>query len=158
MKVRNSKGELKELVIKANDSIPANSVIEYEGDVVPEGYEKVEDKGEIYSTEEQRIGTWIDGKPIYRKTIIDTTFRTDFYSVANNIKQFVNQYGYVQRKDYPKASQFINSRAGTDMSIQFLASNTEVGIQIDWGSNWKNNYSDMFDKIIITVEYTKTTD
>lgn len=44
------------------------------------------------------------------------------------------------------------------MSIQFLASNTEVGIQIDWGSNWKNNYSDMFDKIIITVEYTKTTD
>lgn len=157
MKVR-SNGELKELVIKANDSIPANSVIEYEGDVVPEGYEKVEDKGEIYSTEEQRIGTWIDGKPIYRKTIIDTTFRTDFYSVANNIKQFVNQYGYVQRKDYPKASQFINSRAGTDMSIQFLASNTEVGIQIDWGSNWKNNYSDMFDKIIITVEYTKTTD
>lgn len=113
---------------------------------------------DIYSTEEQRIGTWIDGKPIYRKTIIDTTFRTDFYPIANNIKQFVNQYGYVQRKDYPKASQFINSRAGTDMSIQFLASNTEVGIQIDWGSNWKNNYSDMFDKIIITVEYTKTTD
>lgn len=158
MKVRNSNGELKELVIKANDSIPANGIIDFDGDVVPEGYEKVEDKGEIYSTEEQRIGTWIDGKPIYRKTIIDTTFRTDFYSVANNIKQFVNQYGYVQRKDYPKASQFINSRAGTDMSIQFLASNTEVGIQIDWGSNWKNNYSDMFDKIIITVEYTKTTD
>ena len=157
MKVR-SNGKLKELVIKANDSIPANSVIEYEGDVVPEGYEKVEDKGEIYSTEEQRIGTWIDGKPIYRKTIIDTTFRTDFYSVANNIKQFVNQYGYVQRKDYPKASQLINSRASTDMSIQFLASNTEVGIQIDWGSNWKNNYSTLFDKIIITVEYTKTTD
>lgn len=157
MKVR-SNGELKELVIRANDSIPANSVIEYEGDVVPEGYEKVEDKGEIYSTEEQRIGTWIDGKPIYRKTIIDTTFRTDFYSVANNIKQFVNQYGYVQRKDYPKASQLINSRASTDMSIQFLASNTEVGIQIDWGSNWKNNYSTLFDKIIITVEYTKTTD
>lgn len=35
MKVR-SNGELKELVIRANDSIPANSVIEYEGDVVPE--------------------------------------------------------------------------------------------------------------------------
>lgn len=158
MKVRDSNGEIKKVVLQANDSIPANSVIEYEGDVVPEGYEKVEDKGEIYSTEEQRIGTWIDGKPIYRKTIIDTTFRTDFYSVANNIKQFVNQYGYVQRKDYPKASQLINSRASTDMSIQFLASNTEVGIQIDWGSNWKNNYSTLFDKIIITVEYTKTTD
>lgn len=36
MKVRNSNGELKELVIKANDSIPAGSVIEFDGDVVPE--------------------------------------------------------------------------------------------------------------------------
>ena len=36
--------QLKELVIKANDSIPANSVIEYDGDVVPEGYEKAEDE------------------------------------------------------------------------------------------------------------------
>lgn len=114
---------------------------------------------DIYSTEEKKTNkVWIDGKPIYRKTIVDTTFRTDFYPIANNIKQFVNQYGYVQRKDYPKSGQFINSRAGTDMSIQFLASNIDAGIQIDWGSNWKNNYSTLFNKIIIVVEYTKTTD
>mgnify|MGYP004665353649 CR=1 FL=1 len=43
MKVRNSKGELKELVIKANDSIPQNAIIDFDGDVVPEGYEKVEE-------------------------------------------------------------------------------------------------------------------
>lgn len=42
MKVRNN-GELKELVIKANDSIPANGIIDFDGDVVPEGYEKVEE-------------------------------------------------------------------------------------------------------------------
>ena len=35
MKVR-SNGELKELVIKANDSIPANGIIDFDGDVVPE--------------------------------------------------------------------------------------------------------------------------
>ena len=46
MKVRNSKGEIKELVIKANDSIPAGSVIDFDGDVVPEGYEQVEDEVE----------------------------------------------------------------------------------------------------------------
>lgn len=28
---------------------------------------------EVYSTEEQRIGTWIDGKPLYRITIPGTT-------------------------------------------------------------------------------------
>lgn len=27
--------------------------------------------GEVYSTEETRIGTWIDGKPLYRKVCID---------------------------------------------------------------------------------------
>lgn len=129
--------------------------IKNNNDVYEEFIKKQE---EIYSIEEQRIGTWIDGKTIYRKTIIDTTFRTDFYPIANNIKQFVNQYGYVQRKDYPNSGQFINSRAGTNMSIQFLASNIDSGIQIDWGSNWKENYSTLFDKIIITVEYTKTTD
>lgn len=111
---------------------------------------------DIYSTEEQVIGTYL-GKPLYRKTIVDTTFRTDFYPIANNIEQFVNQYGYVQRKDYISMSQFINSRVGTEMSIQFL-SNTEKGIQIDWGDNWKNNYSTLFNKITITAEYTKTTD
>ena len=42
MKVRNSNGELKEIVLQANDSIPANGVIDFDGDVVPEGYEKVE--------------------------------------------------------------------------------------------------------------------
>ena len=41
MKIKNSKGELKEVVIKANDSIPQNAIIEYDGDVVPEGYEQV---------------------------------------------------------------------------------------------------------------------
>lgn len=116
----------------------------------------------IYSTEEKKTNkVWIDGKPIYRKTIVDTTFRTDFYFIANNIEQFVNQYGYVQRKDYPNLIQFINSRLGTNMSVQFLANSIESinnGIQIDWGSSWKENYSTLFNKIIITVEYTKTTD
>lgn len=46
MKVRNSNGELKELVIKANDSIPAGTIVDFEGDVVPEGYEQVEDEVE----------------------------------------------------------------------------------------------------------------
>ena len=121
-------------------------------------FNKEQNNQDFYSTEETKIGTWIDGKPLYRKTIVDTTFRTDFYFIANNIEQFVNQYGYVQRKDYPNSCQFIGSRAGTNMFIQFLANDIYSGIQIDWGSNWKESYSTLFNKIIITVEYTKTTD
>ena len=36
MKVKDSNGKLKEVVIKANDSIPQNAIVEYDGDVVPE--------------------------------------------------------------------------------------------------------------------------
>lgn len=43
MKVRNSKGEIKKVVLQANDSIPAGAIVDFDGDVVPEGYEQVED-------------------------------------------------------------------------------------------------------------------
>lgn len=36
MKVRNSKGEIKKVVLQANDSIPQNAIIDFDGDVVPE--------------------------------------------------------------------------------------------------------------------------
>lgn len=113
---------------------------------------------EIYSTEEIKIGTWIDGKPLYRKVIESTTFTTSFYPVSSNIKQFINQYGYVQRKDYTTIWQPIPSRIGNAMSISFLASTQDGGVQIDWGSSWKSDYANLFNKILLIVEYTKTTD
>lgn len=36
MKVRDSNGEIKKVVLQANDSIPQNVIVEYDGDVVPE--------------------------------------------------------------------------------------------------------------------------
>ena len=38
-----------------------------------------------YSTEEQVIGTWIDGKPIYRKTIPFTTATVGKHSIKHGI-------------------------------------------------------------------------
>lgn len=35
------------------------------------------DNGEVYSTAETRIGTWIDGKPLYRKVIVATNIATN---------------------------------------------------------------------------------
>ncbi len=43
MKVKDLNGEIKKVVLQANDSIPQNAIVEYDGDVVPEGYEQVED-------------------------------------------------------------------------------------------------------------------
>lgn len=80
MKVRNSKGELKELVIKANDSIPAGSVIEFDGNVVPEGYEQVEDN-KIILYENQ------DGNNGYEIELLDTVEKcveVEIYGIGDN--------------------------------------------------------------------------
>jgi hypothetical protein len=79
MKVRNSNGELKELVIKANDSIPAGSVIDFEGDVVPEGYEKVEDEVILYENQ--------DGNNGYEIELLDTVEKcveVEIYGIGDN--------------------------------------------------------------------------
>ena len=40
--------------------------------------------GDNYSTEEQVVGTWIDGKPLYRKVvIIDNPSNKMTFSIAN---------------------------------------------------------------------------
>ena len=36
---------------------------------------------EVYSTDEMVIGTWIDGKPLYRKTFIFTMAKTEIQKV-----------------------------------------------------------------------------
>lgn len=41
--------------------------------------------GEVYSTEETRIGTWIDGKPLYRKAFFGITPATNTVSVLADL-------------------------------------------------------------------------
>lgn len=50
----NGEGQAEEVVV---DSIPIGTIIDYEGDTVPEGYEEVEDKGEVYSIENEITNT-----------------------------------------------------------------------------------------------------
>ena len=74
--------------IVSGDNLPVGTEVEVEdGTTIPTGWEEVEDKGEIYSTTEQRIGTWIDGKPLYQITIQDTmpTITTDGTRVMKTI-------------------------------------------------------------------------
>lgn len=68
---------------KGDESYPIGTIVEYDGDTIPDGFELVEDKGEVYSTEEVRIGTWIDGKPLYRKTIVNNTIVNGGKDVEN---------------------------------------------------------------------------
>ena len=154
MKVRNSKGELKELVIKANDSIPAGAVIDFEGDVVPEGYEQVEDKGEIYSTEEQVIGTWIDGKPLYRK-VIDGIVLSGNETIVEQTSGIIVQkiYGYFVYTTNKSIQEIGAYRTmNTASTSRVLWDGTYVKVQ--GGTDWQTGQY----TARVIIEYTKTTD
>ena len=100
-----------------------------------------------YSTDEQVVGTWIDGKPIYQKTITGTIPSADKgvneLVTMNNISELINVIGVVhysnQNVVLPGMSGDIILMNGKIYSV--LSSNTFVGSTIK-----------------VTIQYTKTTD
>lgn len=119
------------------------------------------DQTHHYSTSEQVVGTWIDGKPIYEKTIVwnDTTakayVRKDIHDL--NIDTLVSITGFFNRLEsnnkvywYPFNSMEASSEYG------FYRIDNENGYangQILWRINYNNTNTQRF---IFT--YTKTTD
>ena len=107
-----------------------------------------------YSTEEQKIGTWIDGKPLYRKVIIFDNFTsasgtktTDLSSL--NIKTIVSAFANG------------NWANGGGMSYPYNISNDDKGsIAINGG--WITLtyvYPNIEEReVYVFLKYTKTTD
>lgn len=108
----------------------------------------------IYSTEEKEIGTWIDGKKLYRKTVLINTLKYGEEMILLQIPKadsiFVKN-GYV-----------INSTSGytTNVGTYYPIANRESRIWADaktghikcfLGTAWEN----IVNKLIATVEYTK---
>lgn len=111
----------------------------------------------VYSTEEQVVGTWIDGKPLYRRTFqfkTPSTASTTFTSIANteiqDIENIVSWNGG------------INTSNGYKIPIEHVDSGAQTSILYDSGRHGLRVFtkhaeytnSDMF----LTIEYTKTTD
>lgn len=120
---------------------------------------------EIYSTEETRIGTWIDGKPLYRKTYsvskdypnagsdLDVPIAEDIFG---SISSVVNVYGAgyargvivcVNASNFVISGSVINTYCfvqGEPMNSRFLL-------------RYRGGNSGTF-KADVTLEYTKTTD
>lgn len=106
-----------------------------------------------YSTEEQIIGTWIDGKPLYQKTII----------VENESgfarKQKVYENTEINILSAEKIMMFVSSE-GEWISERYLI----YPIGVDW--NYNNvmlryndaGYDGVVTKIRFTIQYTKTAD
>ena len=104
--------------------------------------------GDNYSTEERVIGTWIDGKPLYQKTIVRTGTISSS-SIPHQISDvdyiFITEFIYKDNDNI----YYINEQLGrgklsvdkTNVVLSFLT------------NGWNVN-----DGIYITLKYTKTTD
>lgn len=117
-----------------------------------ERFDKVEEnineleKREIYSTEEQVIGSWIDNKPLYRKTIDvgnlpNATTKNISFNILN-LKNIIKIEGYAKGPNYWLPIPYSN--------ITVMCNSSVVGITttID-----RSNCTGF-----ITLYYTKTTD
>lgn len=119
---------------------------------------------EVYSTEETRIGTWIDGKPLYRKTFsfhqTRTTDYTTLYTTIGviNDADILHMYGHIWSRSnnykYPIPSSDIVKSSTENYSYSFQALNSAASGGIFISSNiWRGEFDGY-----LTVEYTKSTD
>ena len=118
-------------------------------------YNEEEINQENYSLGEQRIGIWIDGKPIYRKVITFNSIPSNSTSIiadvsSLNIDTLVKLYGAL--KHYQNTSYRVLPMAGggtDDIRIDINENNLRITTYSNW-AGFSNNF--------ICIEYTKTTD
>ena len=157
-------GEFKELYTKAADTLPVGTVVDYDGDEVPAGWEAA--GSDDYSTEETFTGKyWIDGKKIYRKVLFieklsDTSGSVLYNHNIQNIdlvwfdlsKCFVHWNNSHLTNTLPFIHPSNITLTG-DMSKNIVIGDlTETQFSITVGENRS------IVSAYVTIEYTKTTE
>lgn len=118
------------------------------------------DNLESFSTNEQVIGTWIDGKPLYKKTfqtlvpsITDQYTEIDVTSL--NIDELVDMNGLIETSElyiqFPRFEVIQNVQYFTELMYDFSASTKLLCVR-----NTNSNYANC--NTNVTIKYTKTTD
>lgn len=125
-------------------------------------YDAIQDN---YSTTEQVVGTWIDGKPLYETTITqDYTMTNNAYSYDKSLSDLnlniatLAQIVWINKK--------IFSSTNYDFESNFYYSNTEFSRVFYRVSNTSDNETLRFrcaganpsGTFYVTLRYTKTTD
>lgn len=109
---------------------------------------------DVYSTNETVIGTWIDGKPIYRKTFNNISVTSSEYSVIPiatglTIDNLINISGYlVNNGRWVVTLNSVDIQYANMVRVSYdkQTSSLELAAQ-----NWTGTAT-------VTIEYTKTTD
>ena len=148
--------KMEEGIVEASQTggILTGSIVAYDGDTIPEGYEEV-DNPNIYSTEEYFTGKyWHNGKKIYGKVITKiitaiSTSQYTFIDLPSNIEKVVLRYAevYINSTDNTLILPYVFSD-GKHLRVNSL---TTSHISIDNPSSYEGTG-------LFIVEYIKTTD
>lgn len=113
----------------------------------------------IYSTDEKKVGVWIDGKSIYQKTIhiphIPDGGTLEIDPQVNNLYEIIDFNGYctiIDKIANPKSTTRPLPNVGGG-SNDIRVDSQGGKIRIITFSNWWSNY-----EAYLTIMYTKTTD
>ena len=137
-----------------NDTLPVGSIIKFDGDYIPEGYEEVDYLEHTYSTDETIVGTWIDGKPLYRKSyIIQGITATSYtFSLASlNMDMCFFDFTHSIFKQGAYSLPFGVYGSNTDYNRVYFQNNNTIVFQF-------SSVYTMSKDLYFTIEYTKTTD
>lgn len=128
------------------------------------------ESGEVYSTNETRIGTWIDGKPLYRKVFtgtfpqVTTNWNWQFKLISLedlNIEMNIIEYSGTVNPVNKAFQSFplVRQTSSSSSTVEFVAraytgtSNGVYGILVYNGLTGYNA-----NEYIVSLLYTKTTD
>lgn len=111
-----------------------------------------------YSEEEQVIGTWIDGKPIYRKVSniqipTSNSFYIDLSSYFPNVETLVNATPIIDFTDFDGRKMFGNTLETYCISFSF--NDNTVGMMCRNFDDSNNQNFAYANSIIVILEYTK---
>lgn len=107
---------------------------------------------ETYSTTEKRVGTWIDGKPLYRRVFTGSIQHNDI--LISNIDTLINCYGTGLLASRYRLVGFFTLSSGNIYSFTFAKTPTNEVI----ADIYEGGSSSTATNCNITLEYTKTTD
>lgn len=115
--------------------------------------------GEVYSEEETVIGTWIDGKPLYRKVFESTTppNKNSTAIISQSALELLNVDKYVHLHG---SMNYLENAANVCLVSGTSADNTSFNMWIDARGIVCNVSATQYynQNVIIILEYTKTTD
>ena len=126
---------------------------EYVKDLITKVLKSVGFKKEFnkYSMDETIIGSWIDGKPIYRKVFkVGPGLSTKQIGTVDNIDSLVN--AYCNTLNSAGTAWYSNPADSTNNNLGFTVEKSTGIVKMFVYGNWPSGIS------LVVIEYTKTTD